>query len=293
MAKKNKKSGIRIEAGTGILYYSIYIALIAAGAAMIYFLGFPFVDSQNYYMIICGVILILLGLIFLTAGKIPDIVSTFLAAFLLIAIGILHPVTLFLAACGVYIIVDKILILTGHQDVAEHMGDKINSFFRKVFARKLEEHPDLMNQETRNKSMGIKKVNDMTHKQPPVTATQDTKAPAAAAFIDTQATTGDMSEAIATQDVIPEAPVIIEPDRAASEAMAKPDAGEFITNFVAGFIFGVGGLMMLLPGILFGIASKSIIVLLPPLLVGGILLGVGIWQIAKGILCVKKYTRKI
>lgn len=290
MAKKNKKSGIKIQAGTGLLSYIIYIALIAAGAAMIYFLGFPFDSVENYYMIVAGSMLVFIGLIFLTAGRVPDTISTILAGCLLISIGILHPFVLFLALCGVYIIFDKILIMTGHKDVAERIGGKINAFLRKVFAHKLKVNLEDMNQDARNKALGIKKVNDLSEQNEKEKLQENEKTPAAAAPIEAQATAGDAD--IMTSDITAAVPPVIEPDQAASEAMARPDSGQFITNFAAGFIFTVGGLMATFSSLVFLSISNSLLEQLPFLLFGGIMLIIGTWQLIKGFKTYSKFSRK-
>lgn len=290
MAKKNKRksdqksSGFVANTVCNVLCYGIFVFLIIAGIAMIYHWGFPFVDATNYYIICAGSMLILIGLIFLTAGRIPGTISTILAGLLLISIGIMHPAVLFLALCGVYVIFDKILIMTGHKDVAEKIGDKINSFLRKVFARRLQAHPDEMNQEARNKAMGIKKVNDLSKENK--TPKKGTKTPAMAAPIEAQSTAGNA-------DTMPsDIPPVTEPDRVASEAMTKSDSGQFITNFVAGFIFTVGGLMGTAFSLLFGMAEDSFQVTLVPLLFGGSMLIIGIYQLVRGFIALGKYSRQ-
>lgn len=287
MAKNNKKSGIKLQAGAGPLFSTIYMALIAAGAAMIYFLGFPFVSKQNYYMIICGVILILIALLFLTVGKVPDTVFSILAGCLLISIGILHPAVLLLALCGVYLIFDKILILTGHEDVAEKIGGKINGFLRKVFTHTLKVNPEDMSQDARNKSMGIRKVKDLSEQNK---KQKDEKTPAVAATMEAQSTEG-VSDTMAPDNIAAATPVT-EPDPASSEAMVRPAPGQFITNFVAGFIFTVGGLMFTLSSFVFLSFSNSISDQLPFLLSGGIILMIGIWQLIKGFKTFAKSSRK-
>lgn len=297
MAKKNKRksnrksSGFIVNAVCNILCYGIFVALIIAGIAMIYHWGFPFVDTTNYYIICAGSMLIFIGLIFLTAGRVPDTVSTILAGLLLISIGIMHPAVLFLALCGVYVIFDKILIITGHKDVAEKIGGKINAFLRKVFAHKLKVNLEDMNQDARNKALGIKKVNDLSKKDEEQKTQEDTKTPAAAAPIETQATAG-VADTIEAPDTPASVNPITEPDRAASEAMARPDPGQFITNFIAGFIFTVGGLMITFSSLAFLFFSSSILEQLPFLLPGGIMLIIGIWQLIKGFKTFAKYSRK-
>lgn len=293
MAKKNKRKSNRKSSGfiVNAVCNILFVALIIAGIAMIYHWGFPFVDATNYYIICAGSMLIFIGLIFLTAGRVPDTVSTILAGLLLISIGIMHPAVLFLALCGVYVIFDKILIMTGHKNVAEKIGGKINAFLRKVFAHKLKTNPEDMNQDARNKALGIKKVNDLSEQNEKEKLQEDAKTPAAAAPIETQSTAG-VADTIEAPDTPASVTPITEPDCAASEAMARPDPGQFITNFVAGFIFTVGGLMGTAFGLLFGMAEDSFLVALAPLLFGGTMLIIGVYQLVKGFKTFAKYSRK-
>ena len=283
MSKKNKRrsSNAKVTVIGGLMSYIIFGAFIIGGAAMIYYLGLPFVTIKNYYMILSGT---MLSLIFLTAGKIPATATTILAALLLITMGILHPLTLFLAACGVYIIVNKILILTGHRILAEKIDEKFGQFMYKLVEHELRPNPEYMNQSSRNKYMGIKKVKDLSNQKE--TTKKEQTAPV---------TTAQAHTVTCATDTLPQSdtafPFVEEPDRTASEEMARPDPGQFITNFVAGFIFTMGGLMSTLPTLIF-FTYSGILGQLPFLLFGGIMLAIGIWQLVKGFKTYKQYSRK-